>query len=49
MSRSPHLLLGRQAVESVVLHSVQHGGDTDVLSACSHMVKVSLSPFWGEQ
>lgn len=33
-------------MESVVLHNVQDGGDTDVPSTCSHIVKVSLSPFW---
>lgn len=40
-------MLGRQVMESAVLCSVQHGGDTDVPSTCSYMVKVSLSPFWG--
>lgn len=34
-------------MKSVVLHSVQHRGDTDVPSTCFHMVKVNLSPFWG--
>lgn len=28
-------------MESAVLHSVQQGGDTDVPSTCSHMVKVA--------
>lgn len=47
MSRSPHLLLGREVMEFAVLHSVEYGGDTDVPSTCSPMVKVSLSPFCG--
>lgn len=47
MNRSPRLLLGREVMESAVLHSVQGEGDTCMPSTCSHVVKVSLSPFWG--